>query len=80
MDQGGELYRPKAIRDLFGKEFGYQTRVVGTGAHRQNGMVERANQTIDKAIRAMLTGTGLLVKFWPHACGHFLGIKNSALP
>jgi len=46
MDQGGELHRSKAIRDLFEKEFGYEIRVMGTGAHHQNGLVERANQTI----------------------------------
>jgi len=80
MDQGGELYRSKAIRDLFEKEFGYEIRVTGTGAHHQNGLVERANQTMDKAIRAMLIGAGLPVKFWPYAFRHFLCIKNSALP
>jgi len=70
----------KAIRDLFEKKFGYEIRVTGTGAHHQNGLVERANQTMDKAIRAMLIGAGLPVKFWPHAFRHFLCIKNSALP
>jgi len=80
MDQGGELYRSKAIRDLFEKEFGYEIRVTGTGAHLQNGLVERANQTMDKAIRAMLIGAGLPLKFWPYAFRHFLHIKNSALP
>jgi len=63
MDQGGELYRSKAIRDLFEKEFGYVIRVTGTGAHHQNGLVKRANQTMDRAIRAMLIGAGLPVKF-----------------
>jgi len=80
MDQGGELYRSKAIRDLFEKEFGYEIRVTDTGAHHQNGLVERANQTMDKAIRAMLIGAGLPVKFWPYAFRHFLRIKNLALP
>ena len=80
MDQGGESHRSKAIRDLFEKEFGYEMRVTGTGAHHQNGLVERANQTMDKAIRAMRIGAGLPVKFWPYAFRHFLRIKNSALP
>jgi len=80
MDQGGELYRSKAIRDLFEKEFGYKIQVTGMGAHHQNGLVERANQTMDKAIRAMLIGAGLPVMFWPYAFRHFLHIKNSALP
>jgi len=80
MDQGGESYRSKAIRDLFEKEFGHKMRFTGTGAHQQNGLVERANQTMDKAIRAMLIGAGLPVKFWPCAFRHFPRIKNSALP
>jgi len=80
MDQGGELCRSKVIRDLFEKEFDYEMRVTGTGAHHQNGLVERANQTMDNAIRAMLIGAGLPVKFWPYAFRHFLRIKNLALP
>ena len=79
MDQGGELYKCKAIRDLF-EEFNYEIRPTGTAAHHQNGLVERANQTVDKAIRAMLFGAGLEVKFWPYAFYHFLMIKNAALP
>jgi len=43
MDQGGELYWSKAIRDLFEKEFGYKMPVTGTGAHHQKGLIERAN-------------------------------------
>jgi len=53
---------------------------MGTGACHQNGLVERANQRMDKTIRAMLIGTGLPVKFWPCAFRHFPHIKNSALP
>jgi len=80
MDQGGELYKCKAIRDLFEKEFNYEIRLTGTAAHHQNGLIERANQTVDKAIRAMLYGASLEVKFWPYAFHHFLMIKNAALP
>mgnify|MGYP000036760346 CR=1 FL=1 len=80
VDQGGELYRSRAIRDLFEKEFGHKIRVTGTGVHHQNGLVERANQMMDKIIRAMLIGSGLPVKFWPCVFRHFLCIKNLALP
>ena len=80
MDQGGELYKSKAIRDLFEKEFDYEIRPTGMAAHHQNGLVERANQSVDKAIRAMLIGAGLEIKFWPYAFYHFIRIKNSALP
>jgi len=54
VNQGGELCRSKAIRDLFKKEFGYEMQVTGTGVHHQNGLLECANQMMDKAIRAML--------------------------
>jgi len=74
MDQGGELYRSKAIRDLFEKEFGYKIRVTGTGAHHRNGLVKRGDQTMDKTIRALLIGAGLPVKFWPYVFKHFLRI------
>ena len=80
MDQGGELYKSKAIRDLFEKEFDYEIRVTGTAAHHQNGLVERSNQIVDRAIRAMLIGAGLEIKFWPYAFYHFLRLKNSVLP
>mgnify|MGYP000620620624 CR=1 FL=1 len=80
MDQGAELYRSKVIRDMFEKEFGYERQVTGAGTHHQNRLVERGNQTMDKAIRVMLIGAGLPVKFWPYAFQHFLRIKNLALP
>ena len=38
MDQGGELYRSKAIRDLFEKEFGYEMRVTGTSPFRMGSL------------------------------------------
>jgi len=40
MDQGGELYRSKAIRDLFEKEFGYKIQVTGTGAILKTGLLK----------------------------------------
>jgi len=72
MDQGGELCISRAIRDLFKKEFGYVMRVTCTGAHHQNGLVERGNQMMDKVIRAMLISAGLPVKFWPYVFRHLL--------
>jgi len=61
MDQGGELCRSKAItsRDLFEKEFDYEIQVTGAEAHHQNGLIECGNQTMDKAMWAILIGTGL---------------------
>ena len=80
MDQGGELYKCKAIRDLFEREFGYTIHVTGAEAHHQNGLVERANMTVDNAIRSMLFGAGLPIRFWPFAFYYYLRIKNAALP
>ena len=80
MDQGGELYKCKAIRDLFKKDFKYTIHVTGAEAHHKNGLVEWSNYTVDNAIRALLIGAELPIKFWPFAFYYFLRIKNAALP
>ena len=79
-DQGGELRRSKATRGLFKEGLGCETRVAGAGGRHQNRLFERADQTADKAIRAMLIGAGLPVKFWPSVFGRFLRIRSLALP
>jgi len=61
------LFKSKATRDLFEKEFDYKIPMTGTAKHHQNGVVESANQTIGKAMREMLIRAGLAVKFWPYA-------------
>jgi len=76
LDQGGELYANPAIRALF-SEFGYALRPTGADASHQNGPVERAHLTVANAIRALLTGAGLEVRFWPYAFQHWLRICNS---
>ena len=78
MDQGGELYRNPEVQELF-KSFGYQIRPTGADASNQNGPVERAHRTVANAIRSMLHGARLDIKFWPYAFHHFLRIHN-ALP
>jgi len=69
---GRRAVQIQAIKDLFKKEFDCEMQVTGTGAHHQNGLVERGDQTMDKAIRVMLIGAGLPVKFRPCAFQHFL--------
>lgn len=66
LDQGGELYGNPTARSLF-EEAGYTIRATGAESSNQNVPVERAHQTIGKALRAMLSGAGLSPKFCPYA-------------
>ena len=76
MDQDGELYKNPLVRDLFA-EFNYDIRPTGADASNQNGPVERAHLTVGNALRAMLLGANLDIKFWPYAFHHYLRIKNA---
>jgi hypothetical protein len=75
MDQGGELYHNPQVRQLF-RKYNYEIRPTGADASNQNGPVERAHRTVSNAIRALLHGANLDVKFWPYAFHHYLRIKN----
>lgn len=76
LDQGGELYGNPAVRQIFA-DSGYTIRPTGADASNQNGPVERGHLTVANAIRAMLTGANLPIKFWPYAFHHWLRIDNS---
>ena len=76
LDQGGELYQNPEVRRLF-QRFGYQVRPTGADASNQNGPVERGHRSVANAIRALLTGANLPVKFWPYAFHHWLRIDNA---
>ena len=76
LDQGGELYNNPEIVRLF-KRFGYDVRPTGAEASNQNGPVERAHLSVANAIRSMLLGQNLPVKFWPYAFHHWLRIDQS---
>ena len=43
----------------------------------QNGTVERANQTIGYAVRAMLAGEGMEAKHWAEAACNFVLTRNA---
>jgi hypothetical protein len=76
LDQGGELYHNPEVYRLF-KRFGYDVRPTGADASNQNGPVERGHLTVSNAIRALLLGASMDIKFWPYAFHHWLRIDNS---
>ena len=76
LDQGGELYNNPEVKALFAR-FGYEIRVTGADASNQNGPVERGHGVVANAIRAILLGADLPIKFWPYAFHHWLRIDNS---
>ena len=79
LDQGGELYANPEVLRLF-ERFGYEIRPTGADSSHQNGPVERAHLTVANAVRSMLTGADLPVKFWPYAFHHYIRIKNAIPP
>jgi len=76
MDQGGELYNNPEVRKLFTR-FGYDIRPTGADASNQNAPVERGHLVVANAIRALLLGANLPIKFWPYAFHFWLRIDNS---
>ena len=62
MDQGGELYQSKEVQALF-KKYGYEVLPTGADSTFQNGPVERAHRTVSTAIKSLLIGAGLDIKF-----------------
>jgi len=76
MDQGGELYNNPEVRKLFTR-FGYDIRPTGADASIQNAPVEGGHLVVANAIRALLLGANLPIKFWPHAFHFWSRIDNS---
>jgi histone deacetylase 1/2 len=77
-DQGGELGRCTAFVDLFSNA-GYKVETTAPDSSHQNGPGERPHQTIADAMRTMLAGANLPMKFWPYAFHHFLRIYNTTV-
>jgi hypothetical protein len=77
-DQGGELGRCTAVVDLFSNA-GYKVETTAPDSSHQNGPGERPHQTIADAMRTMLAGANLPMKFWPYAFHHFLRISNTTV-
>jgi len=76
MDQGGELHNNPEVRKLFTR-FGCDIGLTGADASNQNAPVERGHSVVANAIRALLLGTNLPIKFWPYAFHFWLRIDNS---
>jgi len=76
MDQGGELYNNPEVRNLFTR-FGYAIGPTGADASNQNAPVERGHLVVANAVRALLLGANLPIKFWPCAFHFWLRIDIS---
>ena len=50
---------------------------TGADASRQNAPVERAHRTIGTAIKSVLVGASLDIKFWPYAFHHVIRLRNA---
>ena len=75
MDQGGEMARNSEVQSLFGKHT-YAIWPTSPGSSHQNAPAKRPIQTIGNAMRAMLQGSNLPMKYWPYAFYHFLRVHN----
>ncbi|MCP4167411.1 MAG: DDE-type integrase/transposase/recombinase, partial [Chloroflexi bacterium] len=75
MDQGGEMAKNGEVRKLMGRHK-YAIRPTAPGASHQNAPAERPIQTFGNAMRAMLHGADLKMKYWTYAFYHFLRIHN----
>jgi len=62
LDQGGELFNNPEVHCLFAR-FGYAIRPTGADSSNQNGPVECGHGVVANAIRSMLLGANLPVKF-----------------
>ena len=76
MDLGGELGRSNEVIQLF-EQAGYNIEFTSPNHSHQNGPVERPHQTIATALRTMLHGADLDVKYWPYAFHHYVRTYNA---
>jgi len=75
-DQGGELARSAAYRELMLNTFGYVVEPTGADSPSQNGGAEIYNNTLAVKTRTLLYGTGLPAKFWSIALLHSVYLHN----
>ena len=65
MDLGGELGKNKAVLELL-KKHDYDIRPTSPDSSHQNTLGEQPHETIGDAMRAMLLGAKLYLKYWPY--------------
>jgi len=75
LDQGGELWRSAALRDVTANA-GYIMEPTGSDSPHQNGKVERLNGTFGVMVRSLLYSSGLPPKYWSAALVHAVHLKN----
>ena len=75
-DQGGELARSSAFRNMMLGEFGYVVKPTGADSPSQNSGVERYNNTLAVIVRTLLYGSGLPALFWSAALLHATYLNN----
>ncbi len=75
-DQGGELARSTAFRNMMLKEFGYVVEPTCADSPSQNGGAEIYNNTLAVKVRTLLYGSGLSAKFWSAALLHAVYLHN----
>ena len=75
-DQGGELARSAAFRDMMLREFGYVVERTGADSPSQTGGAEIYNNTLAVKVRTLLYGSGLSAKFWSAALLHAVYLHN----
>ena len=76
-DQGGEFLNV-TVRDYL-QNHGITHEVTGRQAHAQNGVAERAIQTVTNMAKAMLIGSGLPRIWWGHAVQYTAYIRNCCI-
>jgi transposase InsO family protein len=81
-DQGGEFQ--STVFRIAKEELGIATEFVPARCHESNGLIERANRTIQEKVRALLIAACLPDSFWSEAALHAVHLYNltphSSLP
>ena len=75
-NQGSELARSAAFRNMMLREFGYVVEPTGADSPSQNGGAEIYNNTLAVKVRTLLYGSGLSAKFWSAALLHAVYLHN----
>ena len=70
MDLGGELGKNKEVQDLFDNH-SYKIRLNSPDSSHKNALIEQTHQKIADAMRSMLEGANLNLKYWPYDLYHF---------